>query len=82
MSNLKNKPKYAIKTYVTVEQRDKIIKALDIVKKTWYNKLSAKIGDKQGFEYCEMLKIASVLGTDVANLVTPEALEYYQLNNQ
>mgnify|MGYP001382719001 CR=1 FL=1 len=80
MSNTKNKLKYSLKTYVTLELRDVIIKELGISKKTYYNKLNARIGETQGFEHCELILIASILDVEINNLITPEAMLHYVIN--
>jgi hypothetical protein len=67
--------KYTIKNYATPYLRDKIIEALNISPKSYYNKVNATINDNYGFEGLELLKISKILNRPAESLITPEAKE-------
>jgi hypothetical protein len=69
--------KYKIDNYINKKMRDLIMQELSISRSSFYLKSSKKIGEKGGFEICEMLVISSILGRDLNDLITNEALEYY-----
>lgn len=73
--------KYTIKNFVSPALRHQIINALDISEKTYYSKINAKIGEKQGFEVCELLKISTILNRSFMELITTEAQKHYKNEN-
>ncbi len=63
--------KYRIKKFVNPETRDLILVALGIDKATFYRKVGVGINESGGFEYSDMLKIATILERDPDDLLTP-----------
>ncbi|MBW6482845.1 MAG: hypothetical protein K0B10_07270 [Vicingaceae bacterium] len=76
------KLKYTISDFATPKLRDVIIEKLQITKGTYYNKVFAKIGEKQGFEYLELLQIAEILNRKPFQLITADAYTHYLQNPQ
>ena len=71
--------KYQIDSYINKKMRDQIMQKLSISRSSFYLKSSKKIGEKGGFEICEMLLICSILGRNLDELITKEALEYFSM---
>lgn len=74
--------KYHILRWHNTHVREQVTKELSISDKTYYNKINAEIGSSQGFEYCELLIVASILEREVHELITAEALQYYTTHKE
>lgn len=69
--------KYTIPLYMNKHLKDELVKRLGYNIGSYYRKVKTKVGEFGGFEYCEMLQIASLLNRPVESLITNEAREYY-----
>ena len=69
--------KYKIIEYLTPELRKHLLKETNLSRSTFHRKATAKIGDSQGFEVCEMYMIANILDKPICELITPEAISHF-----
>ncbi len=69
--------KYNIEKYVTPELRKEIMQKLNISRGTFYNKCKAKIGENNGFEFCQVLQICDIINQRLDVVITPAAKKHY-----
>lgn len=63
------KEKYLIKNFCTPFLTEEVLKQLKMSKATWYRKVNATQGEKQGFEATELITIAKVLNRSLDELI-------------
>ena len=69
--------KYTIDKYLNKLNRKLILNHLGISQPTFYRKSNALVGDKNGFEICELKQISDVLERDFMELLSLETKIYY-----
>lgn len=60
---------------ITKNQRERICKKLNLSERTFYRKAGALTGEKNGFEYFELLKISVLLEEPIDSLLNQEAVK-------
>ena len=78
---MKKAKKYTINNYVNGNTRKLIETSLDISQPTFSRKSNVRIGDKNGFELFQLVKIAEILERNLFELLTDEAKQYYNFTD-
>ncbi len=74
---LKKSKKYTINKYINTANRLLIENHLSISQPTFSRKTNVLIGEKGGFEICQLKQIADILERDLMELLTEETKIYF-----
>lgn len=80
-NKLENAKKYTINNYINGSSRKLIQSSLDISQPTFSRKSNVLVGEKNGFELCQLKKIADILEREIMELLTIEAKQFYGFIN-